>query len=160
MPVTYVPIWQLCPGDENVNVQEHCGPGVEPRGGHQRQGTRHLHFVQSTFRPKVDWGHVKNCRRKSMVNLSSSLTYPDQNYPYYRLGLRTKSRLRTRITRILITNTDPDYKSKLRISFCRSGLRNKDRDNFGHDRLEMDKDLPHFYTDNFSRDAVSNDRPA
>ena len=55
------------------------------------------------------------CRRKNMVNLGQSLTYPDQNYPYYRLGLRTKSRLRIRIIRSWIMITDPDYEFRLRI---------------------------------------------
>ena len=38
-----------------------------------------------------------------------------------------------------------------------SGLRNADPDNFVHDRLKMYHDLPHFYTDNFSRDNPTND---
>ena len=29
--------------------------------------------------------------------------------------------------------------------------------NFGHDRLKMDQDLPHLYTDDFSRDDPTND---
>ena len=36
-------------------------------------------------------------------------------------------------------------------------LQNTDRDNLGHDRSKIDHDLPHFYIDNFSRDAASND---
>ena len=39
----------------------------------------------------------------------------------------------------------------------RSGLRNGDRDNFGHDWLKMDQDLPYFYADNFSREDPTND---
>ena len=45
-------------------------------------------------------------------------------------------------------STDPNHGS---------GLRNTDRDNSGNDRLKMDQDLPHFYTDNFSRDDRTND---
>ena len=32
-----------------------------------------------------------------------------------------------------------------------------DPDHFGNDRLKMDQDLPHFYTDNFSQDDPTND---
>ena len=42
----------------------------------------------------------------------------------------------------------------------RSGLRNTDRHNLGHDRIKMDQDLPHFYTDSFSRDNPTNDASA
>ena len=34
---------------------------------------------------------------------------------------------------------------------------NLDRDYFDIDRIKIDKDLPHFYTDNFSRDDRIND---
>ena len=63
-----------------------------------------------------------------MVNLGPSLTYHDQNYPDY--------------------GPNPDYGSGLH----GSGIRIKDRDNFGHDMLKMNQDLPPFYADNFSRD--------
>ena len=33
----------------------------------------------------------------------------------------------------------------------------RNQDNFGHDGLKMDQDLPHPYTDNFSRDDPIND---
>ena len=42
---------------------------------------------------------------------------------------------------------DPDYGIRI-------------RDNFGHDRLKLDQDLPHFFTDNFSRDDPTNDASA
>ena len=61
-----------------------------------------LHFVQSTFCPKF-WGKVKNCLRKNMISLGPYLTHHGQNYPHYRSGLRTKSRLWILITRIRIT---------------------------------------------------------
>ena len=69
--------------------------------------------------------------------------------------------------------TDPDYRSGicgskithlgLQIQDYGSGLRiwikdyklrllwNTDRDNFGNYKLKFDQDIPHFYTDNFSR---------
>ena len=93
------------------------------------------------------------------VNVGPSLTYHDQNYPDYRSGLRTKSRLR--IWNYGSRITDPDYESGLQIRIAEpdygTGLWNTDRNNFGHDRLNMDQDLPHFYIDNFSRDNPTND---
>ena len=53
-------------------------------------------------------------------------------------------------------STDPNYGIRIRIMEYGSGLWNTDRDNFGNDRLKMDKDLPHSYTDNFFRDEPSN----
>ena len=118
--------------------------------------------IQSTLRPKL-WGCVFYCPRKDLVNVCP-LTYHDQNYPIYKSGLRTKSKLRILITdpdyadpRLRIWDyrsrtMDPDYASGLRIR-----IRITDRDNFGNYRLKNDQNLPHFYTDNFSRDDRTND---
>ena len=46
---------------------------------------------------------------------------------------------------------DPDYGFRLLNTDTDYRLRSTDRNNFGHDRLMMDQDLPHFYAVNFSR---------
>ena len=72
-----------------------------------------------------------------MVNLTDQIQITDPDYTdldyKYGSGLHI---------------TGPDY---------RSGLRNTEQDNFSHDRLKMDQELPHFYTNNFSHDSATID---
>ena len=94
--------------------------------------------------------------RTIVVNFSC---YPD--YPDYGPNTNYGSWLQIQITDsgLRICTTDPDYESVLRIRITdnRSRLRNTDPDNFGNHRLKMDKGLPHFYTDNLSRDDRTNE---
>ena len=53
--------------------------------------------------------------------------------------------------RIWIENLDYGSGLMIWITDYGSGLWHKDQDKFGNDRLIMDQDLPHLYTDNFSR---------
>ena len=134
-----------------------CVPGDQPwditgRKGALRCGvkTRQLHFVQNILRPKL-WGCVFNCPRKNKVNVCPNLSWPKL------------SRLQIWITD-QIQITDPDYGSgvtdpELQILDYGSGLRNTVPDNFGNYRLKIDQALPHFYTENFSRDDRTNAAP-
>ena len=47
------------------------------------------------------------------------------------------------MTKIILI-TDPGTLIRITNLDYRSGLRNTDRDNFGHVRFKMDQDLPHF----------------
>ena len=84
-----------------------------------------------------------------MVNVGSSLTYLDQNYPDYESGLRIRItdpvlQIHDYGSGLRIWITDQVYGPGLRIwitnQVYESGLRNTDRDYFVHDRLKMDQE--------------------